>query len=142
MRLMSCQIALCKTQGLLFQRSAGKGFDSEKFINFFMNSDLADDLDSDWSPTQWFGEGYWLEDIEREFFEYSGNIWGEDTLYWIGYVYRYWQITSGMSSAEIAKIADADTMGSLYEAYHTIDVDLAITRIMEDACKEEPLPIP
>lgn len=42
----SLELKLCDIQGRLFELSVTEGYDSEKFVPFFMNSNVAKSLDS------------------------------------------------------------------------------------------------
>ncbi len=57
---------LCDIQGRLFVRSARKGWDSEKFVSFFMKSRVAEGLDSVYNRMQWAGEEYLLDETVDE----------------------------------------------------------------------------
>ena len=50
----SIQLKMCDIQGRLFERSAAYG--SEGFIRDFMNSKVAEHLDSPYNKLQWMGE--------------------------------------------------------------------------------------
>lgn len=125
---------LCKMQGGLFEMSGDKGYDSEKFIKTFMRSAVAEGLDSDFDFTQWAGKEYLLERLEDEYPEgciRTGNVFDGDTLYWIGYIYRYWEFYTGESSKKIYRTADAKLMNSMYLGFHTLDIEMAIERLRE-----------
>ena len=65
--------------------------------------------------------------------EKTEKAFSKDTLYWTGYVYRYWHYYKNLSSKEIYKIADAKTMAQVYLSYHTLDTEMAIDRLCENA---------
>ncbi len=120
-------------QGKLFAMSGDKGYDSEKFIKAFMHSDIAKDLDSEFNFMQWAGKEYILERMEEELPDATvqGAVYHEETLFWIGYVYRYWQFYTGESSKEILKQAPVSKMNTLFFGYHTMSVELAIEKLKE-----------
>ena len=61
----------------------------------------------------------------------SGECFDTETLYWIGYIYRYWHIYNGESSREIHRQAPAKTMRIVYLMYHTMSPEMAIDRLKE-----------
>ena len=64
--------------------------------------------------------------LERGSIKYS-----EDSLYWMGYLYRYWCYTYQAKSRSVYKIIQAEELHSLYLPYHTLDPGTAIRRILE-----------
>ena len=58
------QLKLCDIQGRLFERSAA--YASEDFIRNFMNSEVAEHLDSPFNKLQWMGEEYLLDELKDE----------------------------------------------------------------------------
>ena len=129
----SLQLALCDTQGQLFVLSAKNGYDSQAFAKAFMTTEVAADMDKDFHHVQWAGKEYILSRIEDEHFELltKGEPFDIETLYWMGYIYRYWNFYTGESSKEIYKQAPAKTMQIVYLMYHTMSPELAIERLKE-----------
>ena len=72
-----------------------------------------------------------MEDECESSFEIMGDVYDKETLYWMGYVYRYWHFYTGESSKEIYKQASAKTMNSMYLMYHTMSPEMAIDRLKE-----------
>ena len=62
----SLQLALCDTQGQLFELAAERGYSSEAFIKAFMTSQVAADMDKDFHHVQWAGKAYILSRMEDE----------------------------------------------------------------------------
>ena len=129
----SLQLALCDTQGQLFVLSAKNDYDSQAFAKAFMTTDVAADMDKDFHHVQWAGKEYILSRIEDEHSELlsKGEPFDTETLYWMGYIYRYWNFYTGESSKEIYKQAPAKTMQIVYLMYHTMSPELAIERLKE-----------
>ena len=132
MMLNSIELNLCDMQGKLFELSAKEGYGSLEFIKAFMLSKTAFDLDKPFNHMQWAGEGYIIDRVSEEDSPNKGGlIYDDDTLYWTGYIYRYWHFYTGETSKEIYKQADAERMNYLYLAYHTMSPEMAIDRIKE-----------
>ena len=119
-------------QGKLFELSAKEGYGSLEFIKAFMLSKTAFDLDRPFNHMQWAGEGYIIDRVaEEELLHKSGVIYDDETLYWIGYIYRYWHFYTGETSKEIYKQANAELMRALFLPYHTMSPEMAIDRLKE-----------
>ena len=127
------EMAQCDTQGQLFELSAKRGYASEAFIKAFMKSDTANDLDKHFHHMQWAGEHYLMSRMEEENADdlLPGQCYDTESLYWIGYIYRYWHIYKGESSKVIYKQAPAKTMQTVYLMYHTMSPEMAIDRLKE-----------
>jgi hypothetical protein len=119
---------LCRVQGKLFELSLERGFASEQFINAFMRSVCAADLDMGFNKLQWMGEEYIMGTLMDELGDklVLGKQYSKNALYWIGYIYRYWHFHTGEGSKEIVKQAPAKDMRAAYPGLHTISMNLAI----------------
>lgn len=129
----SLKLALCEMQAELFVQSQEKGYASESFIKAFMHSDIAEDLDMPFNHMQWAGTHYLMSRMEEEHADelVQGECYDTETLYWAGYLYRYWHIYKGESSREIYRQASAKTMRIVYLMYHTMSPEMAIERLKE-----------
>ena len=128
------QLKLCDIQGRLFELSAQKKYASAAFVKAFMKSDTAKQLDSRYNRMQWAGEEYLLDevaDVAGDALATSGEVFSDDVLYWIGYIYRYWHYYSGEDSAKIYNQAPVETMKRNYKMFHTMDPILAIEDLKE-----------
>lgn len=128
---MDCiQIKLCAIQGRLFERSGA--YASEDFIRTFMNSEVAEHLDSPYNKLQRMDEEYLLDELKDEKRPgTAGERYTPDVLYWTGYLYRYWACTRGEESRKIYRQAPTKTMKRNYMAFHTLDPDIAIDDLIE-----------
>ena len=136
----SLQLTLCDTQGKLFELSGERGYDSESFIKAFMTTDISKDMDKDFHHVQWAGKEYIMsrmEDENSDAINNNGLVFDNETLYWTGYIYRYWNIYTGESSKDIYKQAPAKTMKTVYLMYHTMSPELAIDRLKESYNKKK-----
>lgn len=135
----SLKLSLCEMQAQLFVHSREKGYASEAFIKAFMNSDIAKDLDMPFNHMQWAGTEYLMSRMEEEHADKltQGECYDIETLYWTGYLYRYWHIYTGESSREILKQASAKTMRIVYLMYHTMSPEMAIDRLKESYMEKQ-----
>ena len=137
--LNSLQMTLCDTQGQLFELAAEQGYASEAFIKSYMTSAVASDMDKEFHHIQWAGKAYILSRMEEELSDVltkDGEVYDQEALYWMGYLYRYWHFHTGESSREIYKQAPARTMNVVYLMYHTMSPELAIDRLKETGNKK------
>ena len=136
----SLQLTLCDTQGKLFELSGERGYDSETFIKSFMTTAISKDMDKDFHHVQWAGKEYIMSRMKEEnanAISNNGIVFDNETLYWTGYIYRYWNIYTGESSKNIYKQAPAKTMQTVYLMYHTMSPELAIDRLKESYNKKK-----
>ena len=136
----SLQLTLCDTQGKLFELSGERGYDSESFIKAFMTTDISKDMDKDFHHVQWAGKEYIMsrmEDENPDAIDSNGIVFDNETVYWTGYIYRYWNIYTGESSKDIYKQAPVKTMQTVYLMYHTMSPELAIDRLKESYNKKK-----
>ena len=130
--LGSIELNLCDMQGKLFEMSASEGYASESFIKAFMTSDTSADIDKPFNHMQWAGEGYIISRLQDENApSKDGVIYDNETLYWAGYIYRYWHFYTGEPSKDIYKQAPAELMRAMYLMYHTMSPEMAIDRLKE-----------
>lgn len=128
------QLKLCDIQGRLFELSGKQEIPSTAFIKAFMTSETAKALDSTYNRMQWMGEEYLLEEIKDaagEVLLQNGEVFQNDVLYWIGYLYRYWHYYTGEDSAKILRQAPVSTMKRNYLMFHTMAPELAIEDLKE-----------
>ena len=130
--MTSIELQLCDIQGRLFKLSAQKGINSAEFIKVFMKSATAKALDSTYNRMQWAGEEYLLEEVIDEAgdrFENQGEVYTEELIYWIGYIYRYWHYVTGESSKEIYKQAPVKIMKKNYERFYMMTSEEVIAQL-------------
>ena len=126
------QLKLCDIQGRLFELSGSKGYDSVLFIKTFMNSYVAQGLDSKYNRLQWAGEEYLLAEVEDIVpLPKSGKVFDKEILYWSGYLYRFWHYTTSENSKEIYRQAPAETMNRNWLIFHTFAPEVAIENLKE-----------
>lgn len=137
--LDSFQTQLCDIQGRLFELSFKANMDSKPFIEGFMNSDVAAGLDMPFHRYQWMGEEYMLEELKDMIpLPTGGEVYPNEALYWIGYLYRYWHFLTGESSKDIYQQANAEKMQLVYPGYHTLSCEMAIEDLKRTSINHKP----
>ena len=128
------QLKMCDIQGRLFELSVDRQIGSAGFIKTFMNSETAKALDSTYNRMQWAGEEYLLEEVIDEAgdrFEKQGEVYLDELIYWIGYIYRYWHYVTGESSKEIYKQAPVKVMKQNYARLYMMTPEDVIELLKE-----------
>ena len=128
------ELKLCDIQGRLFELSYNNNVPSEAFIKTFMNSETAKGLDREFDRTQWMGEKYLFGEVidsAKDVLAAPGETYDNETLYWTGYMYRFWHYYTGESSSEIIRQAPPEIMRSTYYSFHTLDPKLTIQNLKE-----------
>lgn len=127
------QLEECKFQGKLFEASLQLECSSPVFIRRFMNSGLARRMDKQLIMLESSNIDSLLKEIEDEYGKstYGKKKYHKEELYWIGFIYRYWNIEFETSSKNIFKMIGSEELRNLYYPYHSLDSLAAIERIME-----------
>ena len=133
--LNSYEISVCKQQASLFSRIVElTGKDPKDFIEKFMVSKTAEYMDLEGDMTQWMMEAYLAEEFLKEGIDiknYDGETqYDSDTLYWIGYLYRYWGFyRNPIKQSDIYKLADFDFLYRAYPGLHVESLENVILEI-------------
>ena len=130
--LSRLEIQICDIQGRLFILSVRRGISSAEFVKVFMKSATAKALDSTYNRMQWAGEEYLLEEVideTRDRFEKLGEVYTEELIYWIGYIYRYWHYMTEESSKEIYKQAPVKVMKQNYAKLYMMPPEEVIEQL-------------
>lgn len=133
--MTSIELQLCDIQGRLFKLFARRGISSAEFIKVFMKSVTAKALDSSYNRMQWAGEEYLLEEVIDEAgdrFEKPGEVYPEELIYWLGYIYRYWHYVTGEASKEIIKLAPVKVMKKNHARLYMMTTEEAIEVLKEN----------
>lgn len=126
-------LKLCEEQAKLFEKSVSlANCSSPQFIKRFVHSSIVKDFDNLSIINVPFNEEDVIEVLNYEYGPTtSNNKYGENTMYWIGYIYRYWCYIYELDNLNVYKMVKPDELKSLFYPYHTLDIEIAIERIME-----------
>ncbi len=127
-------VLLCELQARAFELSSSVMLTSSAiFIRRFMNSKVAKSMDSTAFLQLNIAEKDILDSINEEYgvSQYGKVKYTKNELYWIGYIYRYYAYTYGISSRQAYKLIKAKELRDLFLPYHTMDPAQAIERILE-----------
>lgn len=127
-------LKLCKAQAELFAASVSlAGCSSAVFLRRFMNSNVAKRMDDGSFLFESDTKESIAAEIEEEFgkTDYGKVKYGENELYWMGYLYRYWCYTYEKTSRQVYRIIKPCELRELFFPYHSLDTGAAIERILE-----------
>ncbi|MBQ9457122.1 MAG: hypothetical protein IJU64_01240 [Bacilli bacterium] len=131
----SIGIRLCDEQAELFQASLRVAWlGSPVFIRRFVYSDVAKEFDNLSAMNAPFEASEALERINAPFGKTSrkGKRYSAETLYWMGYLYRYWCYVHEIDSIRLYKDVPPSELAKRFEIYHTLDPEKAVSMIQED----------
>lgn len=127
-------LLLCSIQGDLFEKSVSfSSTSSEIFYRRFMNSNVVCELDN----LSFLDDTKSIEDIfldlDKQYgtSNYGSIKYNKDIMFWCGYVLRYFAYTYELSSKQIYKLLPLKYVASSFNAYHTLDSEEAINRLLE-----------
>lgn len=126
-------LVICTLQAKLFEMSVQQStLSSPVFIRYFMRSEEAVLLDD----TSYLFSSSDCERIIHDMNEKYGKIQGnkkfsEQSMYWMGYLYRYFSYTRDINSKTVYGIIKPQELHALYLPYHTLDPGAAVDRILE-----------
>lgn len=127
-------LRVCRLQGEIFEESLNViECGSASFIRNFMHSDIASHIDGG----NIMSETISINQIFNEYIKQYGNRkygkrkYGAKSLYWVGYIYRYWCQKENRSSKSVYRAINGNELNSLYAPYHTMSPDNVIRRIEE-----------
>jgi len=124
---------LCEIQGRIFEESLTKFKGSSPiFVRRFMLSETATFFDDKTYLIQSSSDNSVLEDLEKEFgpTSYGQKRFSADELHWMGYMYRFWCLSTGYSSKRVFHLCKSNTMVSYFAPLHTQDPSAALDTIL------------
>lgn len=127
-------LLLCELQASAFENSIDRmDSSSEIFIRRFMRSEIARRLDDGSILESNLQANDILELVDEEYgvTDYGTVKYTHDEMYWIGYIYRYFAFSYGLTSSQVYKIVKPKELRGLFLPYHTLDPSQAIERILE-----------
>ncbi|MCL2153737.1 MAG: hypothetical protein FWH57_12435 [Oscillospiraceae bacterium] len=123
------ELDVIEKQAELFENcQSALNVDAFDFIEKFMQSHIAEDTASfSTAQNEQIGKALLravgIKPLQEQ--KYS------EALYWIGYLYRYWTLM-GTPSKDVIKVAPVEKAYILYNGYHTLGVQEAIMRFVQE----------
>ncbi len=126
-------LLLANYQGKLFEKSFDLDYSTPIFIRRFLHSELLKKLDENESAFLSLDVIEGINMINDQFgkIKYGKIKYSKESLYWIGYMYRYISYTREESTRFIMKTFDYDLMNNVYFAFHTQDPEWCVRSLLE-----------
>ena len=127
-------LRLAEYQAKLFEASVDRfNCSTAIFLRRFLHSDLLETLDKNNSAILNLYVSDGLDSIEEQFgpSNYGKVKFSKDSLFWIGYLYRYISYTKDISTRVLFKTFSYTKLNELYYVYHTQDIEWVISNILE-----------
>lgn len=132
---------LCSIQARVFQRSSEKNCPSYYFVQAFMMSNDAKEMDNlgylygGSSEIQVF-----ISTMKKVPVDKKAAIYDPSEMHWFGFFYRAACYLTGIKSKEIFKKVSLKYLHTVYPAYHGLDIVKAVERVFEDLEIKESTP--
>ena len=126
---------LCAEQAELFEASCDiPGLGSSVFVRRFAYSDVARRFDDLSAINYIFDVAECMQEINGPFPPTTriGIRYSRETLYWMGYIYRYWCYTREEASTDLYRKIPPAFLARHFEIYHTLDPEQAVERLLEE----------
>lgn len=126
-------LLLAEYQGKLFEKSAELNCSTGIFMRRFLHSNLLNKLDANNLATLSLDENEGINCILEQFGDsnYGKLKYSKNSLFWIGYMYRYISYTREQSTKFIMKIFNYKQMNDVYYSFHTQDPEWCIKSLLE-----------
>ncbi len=124
---------ICKTQQMLYEYCANHRYDMKRFSVSYLTSGFCKRAMDQYSRFQISDPetilSYLLEEIEKpESFDY----FDPDVAGWIGWMYRYIMLNTGIPSQTLCEKIPFANMCAYYKGLHTVNEDIAVDIISRD----------
>lgn len=126
-------LRLAEYQGKLFEASAQQlECSSAVFLRRFLHSDLLKILDTNDSSRISLNVQDGLDMIETKYgpSKYGKEKFSCESLFWMGYLYRYISYTRNVETTLLFKIFDYKKINELYYTYHTQSMEWCIDNLL------------
>lgn len=127
-------LLLCKYQGELFEKSL-KVLDCSTpiFIRRFLHSDLLRTLDNNDSARLTLNviDGFHILEDQYGKSQYGKKKFSSESMFWMGYLYRYISYTRDISTRLLFKLFDYKKVNELYYTYHTQNMEWCVENLLE-----------
>ena len=127
-------LRLCEFQARIFEESVDRfSCSTIAFLRMFINSDFLIRLDKNMSALFPLDPNEALDEIENQFgpINSKGQKKNKNSLFWVGYMYRYISYTRSVNTLLLFKTFDCKRMFELYPVYSTQDPEWCVRSLLE-----------
>jgi hypothetical protein len=132
-------LLLAEFQGKLFERSTELSCSTAVFLRRFIHSDLVKILDMNDISSLSLDTYDGIHSIQNQFGEsdYGKIKYSKNTMFWIGYMYRYISYTRGVSTKFVMQLFSYKQLNDVYYSFHTQDPEWCVQSLLELVGKTE-----
>lgn len=126
-------LLLAEYQGRLFEKSCELDCSTGIFMRRFLHSNLLKTLDRNNPGLLSFDVDEGIADIIAQFgkTDYGKVKYSANSLFWIGYIYRYISYTREQSTKFVMSLFPYKQLNDVYYVYHTQDPEWCIQNLLE-----------
>ena len=126
-------LLLAEYQGKLFEKSTELNCSTGIFMRRFLHSHLLKKLDTNNPSSLSLDVTEGTYSILEQFgdSDYGKLKYSKNSLFWIGYMYRYISYTREQSTKFVMKIFDYKQMNEVYYSFHTQDPEWCVQSLLE-----------
>lgn len=126
-------LLLAEYQGKLFEKSNELKCSTAIYLRRFLHSDLLKKLDTNNPSSLSLDVTEGTNSILEQFgdSEYGKVKYSKNSLFWMGYMYRYISYTREQNTKFIMQLFDYKQMNDVYFAFHTQDPEWCIQSLLE-----------
>ena len=126
-------LLLAEFQGKLFEKSVDLNCSSPIFIRRFLHSNILKKIDENNPQKLSLDVCEAINSINEQFGDsnYGKEKYSKSSMFWIGYVYRYISYTREQRTSFIMKLFPHKLLNRIYYAYHTQDLELCVSNLLE-----------
>ena len=126
-------LLLAEYQGKIFEKSTELSCSTAVFLRRFLHSDLLKKMDMNDVTSLSLDANEGIESIQNQFGEsdYGKNKYSKNSMFWIGYIYRYLSYTRGVTTKFVMKLFPYKQLNDVYYSFHTQDPEWCVHSLLE-----------
>ena len=126
-------LLLAEYQGKLFEKSTELNCSSGIFLRRFLHSELLDQLDKNCPSLLTLDVAEGIDSILKQFgnTDYGKEKYPGNTMFWMGYLYRYVSYTRECSTRFIVQVFPYRQIKDVYYSFHTQDPEWCVQNLLE-----------
>ena len=126
-------LLLAEYQGKIFEISTELRCSTAVFLRRFLHSDLLKKMDKNDVTSLSLDANEGIESIQNQFGEsdYGKNKYSKNSMFWIGYIYRYISYTRGVTTKFVMRLFPYKQLNDVYYSFHTQDPEWCVHSLLE-----------
>ena len=126
-------LLLAEYQGKIFEISTELRCSTAVFLRRFSHSDLLKKMDTNDVTSLSLDVNEGIESIKNQFGEsdYGKNKYSKNSMFWIGYIYRYISYTRGVTTKFVMRLFPYKQLNDVYYSFHTQNPEWCVHSLLE-----------